>query len=97
MDKRKFKRFKIRQMVQIGGKLGVINDISATGMQVATSLSPTERKISISIEAFGHLIELMGVIQWIKRKRTLQAPNQLGIIIKNAPPEYLLFVERLGT
>lgn len=97
MNKRKEQRFKTRHMVKVCGKLGVVNDISADGLQLSTSFSPDSRKVDIAFEVYGEMIQLVGVIQWIKRKRQLQAPNELGIVIKNAPPEYLQFVDTFYT
>jgi hypothetical protein len=94
MEKRKFKRFKTRQIAKIDGKLAVVNDVSHKGIQVSTSLSPKNRKIDISFEVpNGEKITVVGLIQWIKWKKRLQSPNQMGISIKNATPEYLQFVE----
>ncbi len=97
MDKRKDKRFKTRQFAKVCGKLGVVNDVSDSGIQISTALSPKSRKVDISFEASGRMIKLMGFIQWIKRKQKVQALNELGVVIKNAPPEYLMFVETCET
>ncbi|MCP5050836.1 MAG: hypothetical protein GY940_26970 [bacterium] len=97
MDKRKNKRFKTRQFAKIDGKLGVVNDVSDTGVQISTALSPKTRKIDISIESAGDLIKMIGIIKWIKRKRSLQALNELGVIIKDAPPEFKRFVDSCDT
>jgi hypothetical protein len=93
MDKRKHKRFKTRQFAKVCGKLGVVNDVSDSGIQISTALSPKNRKVDISLELSDQLIQLIGVIQWIKRKQQVQALNEIGVVIKNAPPEYLRFVE----
>jgi hypothetical protein len=92
MDKRQNKRIKTRQIVKIGGKLGVVNDISDSGVQLSTAYSPQNRKINILIESAGKFIEITGIIQWIKKKQQVQALNEMGVVIKNAPPEYLYFV-----
>ena len=92
MEKRKSKRFKTRQIAKVGGKLGVVNDVSDTGIQLSTPLSPKTRRIDVHFELYGKMVEVLGVIQWVKWKKKLQSPNQMGIYIKNAPPEYLRFV-----
>jgi hypothetical protein len=93
MEKRKTRRFKTRQIAKIGGKLGVVNDVSDTGIQISTALSPKSRNIDISFEIDdGKTIRLMGIIQWIKMKQKLQSLNEMGVYIKDAPPEYLQFV-----
>ena len=95
MEKRAHERVKTRYMVKVCGKLGVISDISSRGMQISTSLSPKSRKVDIILENSGHLIKLLGVIQWIRRRQRIQAPNQIGVIIKKAPPEYRDFVNEI--
>ena len=92
MDKRKHKRFKTRQFVKVCGKLGVVNDISDGGFQISTSLSPKNRRVDISIESAGHMLQFDGIIQWIKRKQRVQALNELGVVVRDASPEYLQFV-----
>ncbi len=95
MDKRQDKRFKTRQIVKIGGKLGVVNDISDSGIQLSTSLSPLTRKINILIEeSTGNFIEINGIIQWIKKKQQVQALNEMGVAIKNVSPEFRRFVRQ---
>jgi hypothetical protein len=97
MEKRKFKRFKTRQIAKIGGKLGVVNDISDTGIQISTAFTPKNRKIDISFELYGKMIEVMGIVQWVKWKKQIQTLNQMGIFIKEAPEEFLQYVSGLET
>jgi hypothetical protein len=94
MDKRQYKRFKTRQIVKVCGKLGVVSDISNTGIQLSTSFSPKDRMLDISIEANGGEISLIGIIQWVKWKKQMQSLNEMGVAIKDAPPEYLDFVRK---
>ena len=94
MDKRQEKRYKTRQLVKVCGKMGVLNDVSFKGIQISTALVPESRQVDISFNVYGEVINLMGVIQWMKRKQTLRAPNEMGIILTDAPPEYLQFVAR---
>lgn len=95
MEKRVQQRFKTRQMAKVCGKLGVVSDISYKGMQISTSLQPKSRKVDIILENSGHMIKLLGVIQWIRRRQRIQAPNLIGVIIKKAPPEYVSFVNEI--
>jgi hypothetical protein len=97
MEKRQSKRFKTRQIAKICGKLGVINDVSDKGIQISTAFSPKNRKIDISFELYGQMVEIMGIIQWIKMKQKLQSLNQLGIFIQDAPSEFFRFVNELET
>ncbi len=94
MEKRQYKRFRTRQIVKVCGKLGVVNDISNSGIQLSTAYSPKNRKLDISIDANGGEINLVGIIQWVKWKKQLQSLNEMGVLIKDAPPEYLAFVNK---
>jgi len=96
MDKRNNKRVKTHQLVRVCGKMGVVNNISDNGLQVATALLPKSRKVDVSFEAFGEEITVLGTVQWFRRKSSLQELNQLGIIVKNAPSQYYRFVDSLG-
>jgi hypothetical protein len=97
MEKRQYERFKTRQIIKVCGKLGVVNDISDSGILLSTAYSPKERQLDISIDTNGREINLIGVIQWIKWKKQLKALNEMGVMIKNAPPEYLKFVRKFTT
>jgi len=94
MEKRNNIRFKTRQIVKVCGKLGVVNDISDSGIQLSTAYSPKDRLLDISLDANGGVINLIGIIQWVKWKKQLQSLNEMGVVIKDAPPEYREFVRR---
>lgn len=96
MDKRNNKRVKTHQLVRVCGKMGVVNNISGSGLQVATALLPKSRKVDVCFDAFGEEITVLGTVQWFRRKTSLQELNQLGIIVKNAPSQYYQFVDSLG-
>ncbi len=94
MEKRQTKRFKTRQIVKVCGKLGVVNDISESGILLSTSYIPKDRKLNISIGTNGGEIKLTGFIQWVKWKKPLNSLNEMGVMIKDAPPEYLEYVRK---
>jgi len=95
MEKREYKRYKTRQIVKVCGKLGVVNDISNSGILLSTAFSPKDRKLDISIDANGGEINLIGFVAWVKWKKQLKSLNEMGVMIKDAPPEYLEFVKKL--
>jgi hypothetical protein len=94
MEKRNNKRFKTRQIVKVCGKLAVVNDISDSGIQLSTAYSPKDRMIDITLDANGGVINLNGIVKWVKWKKQLQSLNEMGVVIKDAPPEYLEFVRK---
>jgi len=96
MEKRNGRRVKTRQMVKICGNLGFVNDVSDMGLQISSAFSPKKRKIDISFEVYGKIVNIMGIIQWIKRRKQLKNLNEYGVLIKDAPEEYLDFVRELS-
>lgn len=95
MEKRKQERFKTRQFAKIGGKMAVINNMSGKGIQVSTSLMPRKRKIDIVFEVFGDIIRLIGFVQWIRRKNSVNNLNRLGVVLLDPPEEYRKVVSKL--
>jgi hypothetical protein len=95
MEKRQCKRVKTRQIARICGKLGVINDVSDIGLQVSTAFSPQKRMIDITFEANGQVIKLMGIVQWVKWRKQIKTLNEMGIMVKEAPPEFMDFVREI--
>lgn len=95
MDKRRKKRIKTHQLARVSGKIGVMNNVSIEGLQVSTALLPENRKIDICFEALGEEITVRGVVQWFRRKTSLQSLHELGVVVKDAPPLYHQYVESL--
>lgn len=96
MEKRTQKRMKTHQLAKVCGKTAVINNISATGMQVSTPLLPKTRTVDICLDAPDEEIILIGTVKWFERKNTLNHLHRLGITVKNAPPEFYQMVESLN-
>ena len=93
MEKRKQKRKKVRVLVKIDGKSGILNDYSETGLQVSTNSPPVNRRVSIEFSFEGQEISLKGVIQWIKKQYSLQNAFQVGCLLENPPVEYFSFLK----
>ncbi len=92
MEKRKSKRVKTHQLAKICGNTGVVNNVSSRGLLVSTPIMPKNRKIDVTFEADGEQVTVWGTVQWLRRKTTLQRLNFLGVLLKDAPPSYYLFV-----
>jgi len=92
MDKRQTKRIKVRHLARLDGKLVVVNDASEEGIQISSNYMPSKRGIIIALEILGKTVSLRGIIKWVKRMRSANNANQLGVIIKNPPPEYKQWV-----
>lgn len=82
-------------MAKIGGKLGVINDVSDSGLLMSTNFAPKNKKVDVSIELNGQTINIPGLIQWVKWKHQTQDIYQVGIYLTQVPPEFTHFVSQL--
>lgn len=96
MDKRVTKRIKTHQLARVCGKMGVVNNMSDTGMQIATAVLPKTRKVDVSFEALGQEISIVGMVQWFRRKNSLQNLNQLGVVLSETPQTYRRLVTNLN-
>ncbi|MCP5047005.1 MAG: PilZ domain-containing protein [bacterium] len=100
MIKRKNLRVNKKLMVSISENgfdgLGLTQNISRDGMCVVseTQLIP-HRRIGLSVAVPGEVLDLKGEIMWSKGSidRENLNPDQVGIRILDAPPEYDNYVE----
>lgn len=92
MDKRRQKRIKTRILVKIDGKSAILNDFSGQGIQVSTNSPPSKRKVDIIFSIPGREFSVKGLIQWIRKKYSVQNGFQVGCLIEDPPVEYLDFL-----
>lgn len=95
MERRKQKRYESGHDAKINGRTGVIDNLSLQGVQVSTALLPQKRDIAISFEVYGEVLNLYGMIQWIRRKGEQNSHNRMGVYIENPPIQYCTFVSTL--
>ena len=93
MEKRKQTRKRVRVLVKIDGKSGILNDYSEVGLQISTNSPPVNRRVSIEFSFDGQEIFLKGVIQWIKKGYSMQNAFQVGCSLENPPVEYFSFLK----
>lgn len=93
MEKRKQKRVRARVLVKIDGKSGILNDYSEAGLQISTNSLPAKKQVDIIFSFDGQEIFLKGVIQWIKKRYSLQNTFQVGCSLENPPVEYFSFLK----
>jgi hypothetical protein len=94
MEKRKQKRVRARVLVKIDGKSGILNDYSDSGLQISTNTVPARKRVDILFTFNGQEVSMKGVIQWIKKRYSLQNTFQIGCALENPPEEYLHFLDR---
>lgn len=93
MEKRKQKRKRVRILVKIDGKSGILSDYSETGLKIFINSPPAKKRVSIEFSFEGQEIFLKGVIQWIKKRYSLQNVFQVGCSLENPPVEYFSFLK----
>lgn len=93
MEKRKEKRKKSRILVKINGKTGILSDYSEEGLQISTNSPPSKKTVNIQFKHNGEEIFLTGVIQWIRKRFSIQNAYQIGCLLKDPPGEYYQFLQ----
>jgi len=89
MEKRKEKRVRKRMLSSLEERPAIIVDISQSGIQISMSSKPKNQLVSIKLQIGGKVIDLQGDIRWINKTISSQNSSNIGIAIRDAPPEYL--------
>ncbi|MBU4268391.1 MAG: PilZ domain-containing protein [Acidobacteria bacterium] len=88
MEKRKEMRIRKRMLSSLEEKPAIVIDISQSGIKISMSRPPKSQNVDIKLQIGGKVINLKGDIRWITRMVSNQASNNIGIAIREAPPEY---------
>jgi PilZ domain len=88
MEKRKEVRIKKRMLSSLEEKPAIIVDMSLSGIKISMNRPPQSQTVDIKLQVGGKVINLKGDIRWISKMASNQAANNIGIIIREAPPEY---------
>ncbi len=88
MEKRKEMRIKKRILSSLEEKPAIIVDISHSGIKISMSRPPQCQNVDIKLQVGGKVISLKGDVRWITRMVSTQSTNNIGIAIREAPPEY---------
>lgn len=89
MEKRKETRVKKRILSSLEDRPALIVDISQGGIQISMSTTPKSQEVAIKLQIGGQAINLKGNIRWINKAMINQNSSNIGIAIKDAPPEFL--------
>jgi hypothetical protein len=92
MEKRREMRVKKRVLSSLEDKPAIIVDMSESGIQIAMNRPPRNQNVDIKLQIDGQVITLKGDIRWIERVPTSHSANNIGIAIREAPPEYYRFL-----
>lgn len=88
MEKRKEMRVKKRVLSSLEEKPAIIVDMSISGIQISMNRPPRSQNVDIKLQVDGKVITLKGDVRWIARVPTSHSANNIGIAIRDAPPEY---------
>jgi Tfp pilus assembly protein PilZ len=99
-DKRKDQRIKKRLMVSFNDDglegLGLTSNISESGMCITSESGfSSEDEIELSIAVPGEVFQLKGKVMWCTEStdKADSIPDDIGIKIIEAPPEYQNYIE----
>lgn len=88
MEKRKELRIRKRILSSLEEKPAIVVDISQSGIKIAMGRPPKNQMVDIKLQIGGKVLNLKGDVRWITRMVSNQATNNIGIAIREAPPEY---------
>jgi len=88
MEKRKEMRIKKRMLSSLEDRPAIIVDISRCGIKISMNRPPKSQNVDVKLQVGGKVIALKGDIRWITRMVSSQSTNNIGIAIREAPPEY---------
>ena len=88
MEKRREMRIKKRVLSSLEDKPAIIVDMSEGGIKISMNRPPSNQNVDIKLQFGGKVIILKGDVRWIARMPSNQSSNNIGIAIREAPPEY---------
>jgi len=97
MEKRKEDRNRVRQLINVADKMGVLNDISPRGANVSLAVLPKERKVDLTLKINEKDVKLSAVVMWVKQKLTYNDKNTLGLVVIDPPEDFIKFCEDVNS
>ncbi|MFH2108091.1 MAG: PilZ domain-containing protein [Chrysiogenia bacterium] len=88
MEKRKELRIRKRILSSLEEKPAIVVDMSLSGIKISMSRPPRTQTVDIKLQVGEKVINLKGDVRWITRMVSNQVSNNIGIVIREAPPEY---------
>jgi hypothetical protein len=96
MEKRKEIRIKKRILSNLEDKPAIIVDISQGGIKISMNRPPKSQDVEVKLQIGGQVISVKGDVRWITRMVSTRGGNDIGIAIREAPPEYYKLVSGPG-
>ena len=91
MEKRREGRNKVRQLINVADKMGVLNDVSPRGANISLAVLPKERKVDLVLKVNEKDVKLSAVIMWVKQKLTYNDKNTVGLILLDPPEDFIKY------
>ena len=88
MEKRKEMRIRKRILSSLEEKPAIVVDLSLSGIKISMTRAPQNQNVDIKLQIGEKIIHLKGDVRWINRMASNRASNNIGIAIREAPPEY---------
>jgi hypothetical protein len=92
MEKRKELRIKKRVLSNLEDKPAIIVDMSLSGIKISMNRPPKSQDVEVKLQIGATVISVKGEVRWITRTAANRATNDIGIAIREAPPEYYKLV-----
>ncbi len=96
MEKRRDERSRIRQLISVADKMGVLNDISPRGANVSLAVLPKERKVDLVMKIQDKDIKLSAVVMWVKQKLSYNDKNTLGLVVIDPPAKFIEYCSSIN-
>jgi len=96
MEKRSDFRQRTRCFLKIDNKTGVLNDISKTGLNIATPVIPKKRRVKVELDLGEKKIVFSALIMWVRRKITYGDKNIIGLAVLNSSKDFKEFYESIN-
>jgi len=91
MEKRIEGRNKVRRLISVAEKMGVLNDVSSRGVNISLAVLPKKRKVTLTLKIDDKDVHLSAVVMWVKEKLTYNDKNTLGLVVVDPPSEFIEF------
>lgn len=97
MEKRREERNKVRQLIGVADKMGVLNDISTRGANVSLAVLPKGRKVDLKLRIKDKDVTLTAVIMWVRQKLSYNDKNTLGLVVIDPPEDFIEYCNGVNT
>jgi len=97
MEERQRDRISKKLLIKVDGHTCIMLDMSKTGMRLIVPFLLKKQAVDIIFQMENVLLELKGIIRWIKKELIVydQVQYQVGVSLIAPPEEYTILIEKL--